>query len=357
MGSIYQRGKVWWIKYYVGGRRIYESSESTKQTDAKRLLALREGQKVEGRVPHPGVEKIRFERLAELYVQDYEVHGKKTLWWAKRYTNLLKQSFAGHRIIDITSDRIMAYIAARKSRGAAPATINRELSALKRLFSLGARQTPPLVLQTPHIPRLKEDNIRTGYFSQEEFMALRGVAPDHLKVAASIAYWTGMRLGEILSLTWDRVDMDKGFITLNPHTTKTGKGRLIPLMGDLPQVLEAWWRHTKSVYSDCQWVVHYHGAQVKDIKHAWATACKRVGIEGKLFHDFRRTAVRNMVRAGISEHVAMMISGHRTRSIFDRYDIVSEMDLREAANRLADKMGTILGTVGYPAMEDDITTY
>jgi integrase len=254
------------------------------------------------------------------------------------------QAFRGIRVADLTSDRIMAYVAGRRAQGLAPASINRDLAALKRMFRLGAQQTPPMVLQIPHIPLLKEDNVRTGFFEHEAFLVLRGVAPDYLKVAISVAYWTGMRRGEILNLLWDQVDLVHRMIRLDPGTTKTGEGRLIPFMGDLDVVLEKWWRHARSVYPSCPWVVHFQGHQVVSLKRAWINTCRLAGFENMRFHDFRRTAVRNMVRAGISDHVAMKISGHRTRAVFDRYDIVSEADLHEAAARLALKMGTMTGT-------------
>ncbi len=339
MGRIYKRGNTWWIQYYRHGQLFRESSQSPLKSVASTLLKMKEGDVAKGLPSTLQAEKTTFEDLTHLYIQDYEIQGRKTLRDARRYVKQLGQTFSGLRAMQINSARIMAFVASRRAQGLKPSSVNRELEALKRMFRLGAQQQPPLVLQIPHIQKLKENNARTGFFEHEEFLALRGVAPDHLKVAASIAYWTGMRAGEILALTWDRVDQDEGFIRLEPGTTKTDEGRLIPLMGDLPQVLEAWWRHTRAAYPGCPWVIHYRGRRVKSLyKRTWKAACDRVGLKGKLFHDFRRTAIRNMIRAGISEHVAMKISGHKTRSVFDRYDIVSENDLRDAKIRMAEKM-------------------
>ncbi|HWF61524.1 MAG TPA: site-specific integrase [Nitrospira sp.] len=188
------------------------------------------------------------------------------------------------------------------------------------------------MISTPHIPHLQENNVRQGFFTDEEYQLLRAVLPDHVKIPLIIAYWTGMRAGEIVMLRWEQVDLERGLIRLEPGTTKNNQGRLIPLVKEVTEALWQWKQWTLNRYPSCSWVCHFRGERLQRVpESAWQKACERVGLKGKLFHDLRRTAVRNMVRVGISERVAMTISGHKTRSVFDRYDIVNEKDLLEAA--------------------------
>jgi len=341
MGSIYKRGSTFWIKYYRGGRPYRESTNSEKITEAKRLLALREGQVVEGRFPGLHVERVRIAELAEDYLRDYEINGRTSLKDAKRYKDKFTALFGAMRVVDLRSDHIDAYIDQRRKEGASHATINRELGGFRRMFNLGARQRPPKVQQVPVIPRLKKENVRTGFFEHDEFLSMRGALPDHQKVPLTVGYWTGMRRGEILGLRWDQVDLGRGLLRIAPGTTKNGDGRVIPLVADVLAVLTQWRRITVRDWPACQWVCHYKGERLTRLTRAWKQAAKRVGLSGRLFHDLRRTAVRNLVRSGVSERVAMTISGHKTRSVFDRYDIVSERDLQDAATRLAAHFSTL----------------
>jgi integrase len=349
MGSIYKRGNTYWIKYYRNGRAFRESAQTTKESEVRKLLKFREGQIVEGKFPGFRVEKITFEELAQDLINDYTVNNKKSLDRVMLSLRHLETAFGGMKMINITTDQIKAYIARRKSQGVSEGSINRELAALRRMFNLGAKQDPPKVSRIPYIPMLKENNVRSGFFEYEEFIIIRANLPDYLRPVVTMAYYSGWRKEEILNLTWDRVDLVRDVIYLDPGTTKNNEGRMLFLYGELLEVL----REQKVIrdrdWPDCPWVFFNKGRPIREYKRAWTTACKKAGLPGKLFHDFRRTAVRDMVRAGIPERVAMAVTGHKTRSVFERYNIVSQADLKEAAHKRSQyvkKMtGTILGTI------------
>jgi len=335
MGRIYRRGRVFWIQYYRRGRLYRESSRSEQKAVAKAFLKKREGDGVDGRLPALQAEKTLFEDLIRLFLQDYEINQRNTQKRAQQYIAWLSREFKGLRANEITTPRVNEYILRRKSEGRTNGTINRELAALKRMFHLAAQQTPPLVLVIPHIPKLREDNVRKGFFAEEEYKLLRAALPDHLKIPFILGHWTGMRAGEILMLRWEQVNLEEGWLRLEPGTTKNRRGRTVPLVQEVQEVLQLWREYTILHHPHCPWICHFRGTQLKRVpKRTWDKICERVGLRGKLFHDLRRTAIRNMVRAGIPERVAMEISGHKTRSVFDRYDIVNEADLIEAQRKL-----------------------
>jgi integrase len=329
MGSIYKRGNIWWVKYSRNGKPYYESSRSTKETDGRRLLRLREGEIEEGKLPGVIFSRIRFDELAEDFLTDYRINQRKSIGRAELSVNVhLKPFFRGMRVTDITTAKAKQYINLRMETGAENGTINRELAALKRMFNLAAQCTPPKVAQVPYIPMLKENNVRKGFFEHQDYLTLLEALPAHLRPVVIFAYHTGWRKSEILGLTWDRVDLDAATVRLEVGETKNDQGRTIYLDAELQSLLKA---QMSSRRLGCKYVFHQAGKPVKDFRGTWATACEAAGIQGKLFHDFRRTAVRNMIRAGIPERVAMMVSDHKTRTVFDRYNIVDDRDLKQAA--------------------------
>lgn len=207
------------------------------------------------------------------------------------------------------------------------------------MFYIAFEQTPPKFPYVPHIPMLVERNVRKGFFEHKQYLAVLEAAPAYIKPVIMLAYTTGMRKEEILSLTWDQVDLDEGTIRLEPGDPKNEQSRTIYLEEDLLELLEVLYRRKKK---GCSFVFQHMGKRIRDFRGAWEQACKKAGLWGwdkkkgreaptRIFHDFRRTAIRNMIRAGITEKVAMTISGHRSRSVFDRYNIVSPEDLKIAA--------------------------
>jgi len=335
MGSIYKRGKVFWIQYYRNGKPYRESTKSRKETDAKRLLKKREGEISEGKLPGIYFDRVKFDELAEGFLRDYRINQRKSLVRAERSIGHLKRYFEGYRVPEITSPKIEAYIESRLDEGAANATINRELSALKRMLNIGARQTPPKVDRVPYIPMLKENNIRKGFFEHGEFVALRDAIPEYLKGFVTFAYKTGWRVSEIAGLTWNQVDRDNGIVRLEVGETKNDDARTVYLDDELQGIFHKQWENRKRSRKLTPYVFpNIDGTgQIKDFRGSWKKACEDANIGKRLFHDFRRTAVRNMVRAGIPEGVAMKISGHKTRSVFERYNIVNDADLQLAAQK------------------------
>jgi len=155
----------------------------------------------------------------------------------------------------------------------------------------------------------------------------------YLKDVARFGYFTGWRLNEVLSLEWQDIDREHGEIRLRPERSKNGHGRIVPLVGDLADLIERRWEARKVGDRIVNSVFHRKGAAVRDIRRAWRSAVKAAGLKGRLFHDLRRTAARNLIRSGTSETVAMAITGHRTRSMFSRYNISTTADLRDALRR------------------------
>lgn len=337
-GSIFKRGGVYWIKYYRNGRPYRESSKSEKEADARKLLRKRLGEISLGRFIGPEAERVIVRELADDLLNDYRANEKRSLDGVGHRLKHLLPFFGDYKTHNLGTDRVKKYIALRQEEGAKNGTINRELAALKRMFNLGIQAEK--IYRKPYIPMLQENNIRKGFFEHGEFLALRKVLPGYLQPVATFAYYTGWRRREILSLRWNQVDLPARTIRLDPGTTKSKEGRTVALEGELLEVVQGQLERRKvaeipgqSPTLLCPYVFHRNGRPIRDFRAAWDTACKGTGLAGRLFHDFRRAAVRNMIRAGVPERVAMTLSGHRTRSVFDRYNIVSEEDLKEAARK------------------------
>ena len=177
----------------------------------------------------------------------------------------------------------------------------------------------------PYIEMLKENNARRGFFERDQFEAVRAYLPEYAQPAATFAYLTGWRLkSEILTLQWRQVDFKAGVVTLDVGSTKNCDGRTFPMIPELRALLEAQRATTdalqKKISAIVPWVFHRtkRGRQLKGFTKSWRAACLTAGLPGRIPHDFRRTAVRNLERAGVPRSTAMAMVGHRTESIATR---------------------------------------
>ena len=333
-----KKTSTWWIQYFVRGKRYRESSGSSTRADAVNLLKQRVGQAAQGRIVAPRAEKTTFEQLAQMLIDDYEANERKSRKRIRFSLAHLREFFGQALAIEITSDRVTSYVTYRQREGAAAATINRELAALKRALSLGEKAGK--VIQRPAITKLRENNRRKGFFEPDQYRSLLQYLPEELKPVIQSAYITGWRItSEILTRQKHHVDLRAGWIRLEPGETKNGEGRNFPLTPELREVLERQLDATKEFEQKTgriiPWLFHRDGKPIKDFRWAWASACKNAGVPGRIPHDFRRTAVRNLERAGVPRSVAMAMVGHRTEAIYRRYAIADEAMLKEGAARLA----------------------
>ena len=329
LGRIFKRGSVYWISYYHRGNEYRESSESESESQARKLLKKRLGEIGSGKLIGPVEERVTFEEMTEDLLRDYRVNKRKAITTIEYPIKHLRESFALNKALDLTTDRINAHISRRQEEGAKNATINRELAALKRMFSL-AVQAGKLSCK-PYIPTLEENNARQGFLDYGSFLVLRENLPENRKDAVTFLYHSAWRISEMRALEWRDVDLAGKVIRLRPEISKNKDGRLLPLQGELLEIIE---RAKQARLLSCPYVFHDTGQPIGDFRKVWKRACKQAGLGTVIVHDLRRSAVRNMVRAGIPERVAMSLSGHKTRSVFDRYNIVSEADLARATQRL-----------------------
>lgn len=193
----------------------------------------------------------------------------------------------------------------------------------------------------PHVPMLMLTlhNARQGFLERHELDAIVKHLPAHLHAPLTFAFVTGWRLkSEVLPLTVDRVDLASGVVRLDVGTTKNREGRSFYMTTELRDVLTTQLDALdvlKQQGTISPYVFHRaDGAPIKNLRKSWSNAWEAAGYPGKLFHDFRRSAVRTLERSGVPRSTAMAMVGHKTESIYQRYAIVDEQMHREAAAKL-----------------------
>jgi integrase len=347
-GGVFQRGAVFWIRYSYRGRKIRESSGTTRRGDAVKLLRRRLAEMGAGRLVGPDAERTTFEDLAAMLLADYNLNGRRS---AKRVDVALvhlRAFFTFARVPDMTSDRIGAYIRYRQEANAAPATIRYELACLRRAFTLAMQAGK--ATHRPYIPGVAVDNARKGFFEPADFEAVEQKLPESLRPFVRFLYLTGWRAGEALGLTWAGVDFAANVVRLEPGVTKNREGREFPFAAfpALAELLHEQRERTSALERKQSRIIapvfHRNGCAIHSYARAWNAACTAAGVAGRLVHDLRRTAVRNLERAGVSRSVAMKLTGHKTEAVYRRYAITSAADLSEGVAKLAALHDTSVGS-------------
>jgi len=329
---------TWWIQYSVRGRRFRESSGSRNRPEAEKLLQERLETAAQGKPVGPRAGKATFEDLAQILLDDYRVNARRSLERVEDALGHLRGFFGGVVAVEITSDRIGSYISWRQEQRAASATIKRELAALGRAFRLA--QKAGMVAFRPEISTLREESQPREFFEADQYRAVLENLPAYLKPAIQTAFITGWRIkSEILTRQKQHLDLQSGFLNLEREETSSGEERRFPLTPGMGELLVRQLKEVNELERKTgrmiPWLFHHNGKPIKDFRKAWALACGRAGVIGKVPHDFRRTAIRNLERAGIPRPAAMAMVGHRTESIYQRYKVADETMLKESAAKLA----------------------
>ncbi len=291
------------------------------------------------RLPERRQSSLSFTAATRTVLDDYRMNHRRSVSDVERHLRLHLRPFFGRRpLASLTTADVRRYVARRQHERAANATINRELAVVKRAFTLAV--AAGALTGRPHIPLLREDNVRRGFFERADFDAVRRRLQPDLADFVTFLYATGWRWrSEAARLRWTDVSFDAREIRLDPGTTKTGEGRVFPFTRELRALLEHRRRvsrtRERALGRPIAWLfTRSDGERIRSFTKAWATACRAAGVPGRVLHDFRRTAVRNLLRAGVPERVAMQLVGWKSRQMLDRYHIVNLGDLLDAAKRL-----------------------
>jgi integrase len=373
MGRIYrqrQHGKVgklvknWTIDFYAAGVRHREATGTASKREAERLLRQREGQAALGAPVPPRVDRLSYREIIEDLKMEYRNSGARNLREAGTRLKHLDQHFGAFRAAAITSAEIAKYVSARLAAGASPSSVNKETGVLMRAIRLAAEHEKLTKIPITH--KLKEAAPRAGFLEPEQFARVYQHLPDDVQTAALIAYRLGWRTSEVLHLERRHVSTGDNTLTLDAGSTKNGDGRVIVMPADVAAAVGAQLARVDALSRTLARVIpwlfpHFTGvaatrpgqrhvavigARKRNYRRAWDAACAKAGLPRFLRHDMRRSAVRNLVNANVPERVAMAITGHKTRAVFDRYHIVSPGDLEAAAKRLDERNRHTLGIPG-----------
>jgi integrase len=369
-GRVFRRGKVCWIQFYDHGLQIRESAGTEDEKKAGKILRKRLGEVAAG--IQRDTRGLRYEDLRESYYSDLVSGSSKSLRFdadRKPYLEAVRrldQFFEGYRAVEVDADQVRKFHLEEKQRGSSNGTINRSVACLRRMFTLAQRDGK--MRTAPFFPMLPEAKPRRGTLAQDKYTALLAELPSYLRPVTAIGFRTGMRLGEILGLTWQNVNWLERIIRLEAGTTKNDEAREIPFRGELETVLkEQYAARQEGCDRVCFRIDRLgHARPVGNFRKAWRRACVKVGLgkwepeldpktgepilerprykhsqpkpkmvyTGLIFHDLRRSFVTDAEHAGAPRHEVMAITGHKTESVYKRYAIENREQRRAALDHI-----------------------
>jgi integrase len=342
--------KYWYACFYHEGRQRKVSTHTTVKSEALALLRKMMGDSDNGQAPVS--KKLRYADLRQMLIDNYIAKGNKSLKsladGSETIAGLTElDAFCGYKVADvdgkpavtdrgvsataITTDFAKKFVRQRRDNNVGNAAINRSLALLRRMLNLAKREKK--IHDVPFIEFQKEPPPRKGFVEQADFERLLNLLPTHLRPLVTLLYYCGTRVGQALKTEWSQVDLKKRLIRFEGEATKNDEAQLLPMGSRLFDLLKDVTPKTGRVFDGT------------NLRKSWMTACaaaglgRKIEVEGKPYdpryegltvHDLRRSAVRNLVNAGVAERVAMKITGHKTRAVFDRYHIVSTADVTDA---------------------------
>ncbi len=367
--AVYKRGGIWWYSFIYAGKRVQESAKTSRKTlaveaERGRRLELERalsGFSVEGRE-----RRIRsVTEVLDCYADSYGLnHRQRSTVWVKGCVAHLKRHLGSVLLPDLTEKALHGFIRARLEEGACGRTVNMDLGTLSR--ALGK----PWRTLWPNLRKLEERKDAGRALSPEEETKLLEAIPVLRSVLIGtfvrVALMTGMRSGEIISLTWGQVDLARRVITVGRAKTSSGTGRQIPMNQDLAEVLSAhaaWFTERFAVTNGSDHLFPWGspfptdpGRSTTTIKTAWVNLREKAGVACRL-HDLRHTAATKMAEAGIPESTMLSLMGHMSRAMLERYSHIRMAAKREAVESLSvraktaktEVVSTISTTVDQPA--------
>lgn len=359
-GLIKIRGcRFWYAQFYRDGRQIRVSTRTEIKEKAKKELRRLMGDTERGLIPENELRKVRYSDLRAALLQNYVERGNKslqttadgseTIWGLKPL-----DEFFGYKppknnepeksavpLTQITTDASREFARKRLDEGVSNDTVNGSLRLLRRMLNIAHEDKKIQVI--PKIRLLKNSPPRKGFLAKEQFDTLVSFLPVNLRPLVTFLYYCGVRLGEAKQIEWRQVDLRAALIRLEEDQTKNSEARTVPLPDVLVRMLERIGPEEGTVFD------------ATNLRKHWQKACVAAGlgslteVEGKpdprytglIIHDLRRSAIKNLMKVGVNEKVAMKISGHKTRSVFDRYHIVDTEDVVDAMRRLQDGENTV----------------